>query len=251
MGICGGIAALTALCGVSQAQITFTSGGSLTAWNGSPTYTSLANSALGGATTGQGNPTITGSFGVLSETFTPTSSFTLASFNILIGVNNVTSPTYTINLYNLGPAGTVSVSASGASYNPSASSPATISLAFSDTVTFSGGSAGAVQGAFTLAGADQVALSANEQYALEILTPSADGNAGVTWFRGSTADPGGQMFSGADGNGIRNTLVGNGQAGGAPRTGALALYAAPEPGAFVFLGLGGALSLLVIRRRRS
>jgi len=112
-----------------------------------------------------------------------------------------------------------------------------------------------VQGNFSLAAGDQVALSANEQYALEILTPSGNGSAGITWFRGSTADPGGQMFSSGDGlnsagNGVRNTLVGNGQAGGAPRTGAMALYATPEPGTVAVVCLGGALGMLVIRRRR-
>src|SRR5580692_5959364 len=104
------IALLTAICGAAQAQITYSSGGSLTAWNGSPVYTSLANSALSGASTGQGDPPLTGSYGLLGETFTTGSAFTLASFSILLQVNNITTPSYTVNLYNLGPAGTVSVS---------------------------------------------------------------------------------------------------------------------------------------------
>jgi len=255
--LCGAVA-LAVLGGVAQAQITFSSGGSLTAWNGTPTYVSLANSALSGASTGQGDATITGTYGLMAETFTPSSSFTLGSFNILLGVNNITAPTYTINLYDLGPAGTVSVSSSSASYNPYAASPASIALDFSDTVTFAATSGTEVQGTFTLPIADQVALNANEEYALEILSPTADGSAGVTWYRASTADPGGQMFSSGDGlnsagNGVRNTLAGNGQAGGAPRTGALALYSesVPEPGSLALLGLSSLASILFLRRKNS
>jgi PEP-CTERM motif len=249
-------AVFVASCGLAQAQISFSPGGSLTAWNGAPLYTSIPNSGLSGATTGQSDPTITGSYGLMAETFTPSSSFTLGSFAMLMAVNNPTIPTYTINLYNLGPAGTVSVSSSTASYNPYASSPASISLAFSDTVTFGGSSGGEVQGTFTLPTADQVTLLANEEYALEILTPTNNGASGVTWYRATPADPGGQMFSGGDGlnsagNGVRNTLAGNSQAGGAPRTGALALYTVPEPGTLALMGLGGFLSMLAIRRRKN
>src|SRR5690242_8143007 len=116
-----GVAGSFALLGVTQAQITFSSGGSLTAWNGSPIYTSLANSALSGASTGQSTPSISGSYGVLAETFTPGSSFKLGSIGILLSINNTTDPTYQLNLFDLGPAGTVSVSSSSATYTPGTS----------------------------------------------------------------------------------------------------------------------------------
>jgi hypothetical protein len=186
----------------------------------------------------------------MAETFTPSSTFTLGSFSVLLGVNNITSPTYQINLYDLGPAGTVSVSSSSATYGPGTSTPGT-SLFSDNTVTFSATSGGEVQGTFTMDSADQVTLLANEEYALEIWNPSADGAAGITWYRAGTADPGGQMFSSADAvNTARITLAAAGQAGGAPRTGALALYQVPEPASMTLLGLGALVGTLVIRRRK-
>ena len=101
--------------------------------------------------------------------------------------------------------------------------------------------------------ADQVTLNSGEEYALEIWNPTADGAAGLTWFRGSVADPGGQMFSGADATLTRETLAAAGQAGGAPRTGALAIFAAapvPEPASMTLFGMG-ALAVMGMARRRN
>jgi hypothetical protein len=226
----------------AQAGVSFSSTATGTAWNGSPTYTSVNNANFGGLSTGQGDPTITGAFGVLAETFTPTSAFTLGSFNTVLQIN--AAGTYQVHLYDLGVAGTVSPSASAATYTPGADLFSGLSLSLSTTT-------GSVQGTFSLTGADQVSLLANEEYALELWTPTAVGQNGILMFRGSVADPGGQMFSGGDSAGARNTLAGNGQAGGAPRTGGLALYSAapvPEPSTFALIGLGAA-TLFAFRRR--
>ncbi|HXT12805.1 MAG TPA: PEP-CTERM sorting domain-containing protein [Candidatus Angelobacter sp.] len=181
----------------------------------------------------------------MAETFTPTASFTLGSINTVLSVNN--PGTYEIHLYDLGAAGTVSVSSSSATYTPGTDLFSGLSLSLSST-------GGAVQGTFSLTGADQVSLAANEEYAFELWTPSSLAtSSGVTWYRlasATPADPGGQMFSAPDAAGARGTLAGEGQAGGAPRTAGLALYAVPEPSIFALAGLGMA-ALFGFRRRRA
>ncbi len=223
----------------ATAAVSYSSTASGSAWNGSPNYVSVANANFGTVTAGtpQGDPAITGANGVMAETFTPASSFKLGSFNLILSVG--TAATYGIHLYDLGPAGTVSVSSSSATYTPGADlfSGLSVSLATSAQV----------QGQFSLSGADQINLLANEEYALEIWTPAAAGQNGFIWYRNAIADPGGQMFSGGDNTLARNTLAGNGQAGGAPRTAGLALYAVPEPSVLGLLGLG--LAALIARRR--
>ena len=76
---------------------------------------------------------------------------------------------------------------------------------------------------------DQIVLGANRQYAVEFWAPVTNGPA-LNWSRTAAtpvdANAGGQGFSGTDANASaqRVTLDVNGEAGGAPRTFALALY---------------------------
>lgn len=242
LGISGVILATGSL---AQAQITYSTLGSVSTWAGTPVYTSTTPA---NASTPQGGLAITGTSSVLSETFTTSSSFTLASFSLLDQFQSAASA-YTVNLYDLGAAGSVSVSGATATYGPGTSDVGT--LLFSDSVSVTT-SSGEVQGVFSLAGADQVTLNASEEYALEILSPTADGQNGFVWYRGSVADPGGQMFAVANSANARVTIGAAGLAGGSPRTGSLALYApVPEPGTLALMGLGGVMSLFVARRRKS
>jgi len=215
--LCG---ALAVLGSTAQAGISFSSGGSLTNWNGTPAYVSLTSgSGLASATIAQADPTNTAGIGVMSEVFTPTSSFSLASFNILCSVS--IALTYQVHLYDLGPAGTVPVS-TDASYAPG------VDL-FNGLKVTPPTNSGVVQASFTLSGADQVSLIANREYALEIWTPIRGRPAGIVWYRngGSPADPGGQMFTATNSLAQRLTLDLNNQAGAAPCIAALALYAVP------------------------
>jgi hypothetical protein len=80
---------------------------------------------------------------------------------------------------------------------------------------------------------DQVILASNHTYALEVSVPSAaapGGAGGFNWFKSGTADPGGQAMGSVnalDPNTAHQTINALGQAGGAPRTFALALYGIP------------------------
>jgi hypothetical protein len=239
------ILAACVLGGTARAGISYSSSANLTTWNGTPAYTSIPSASLSSAATAQSDPTITGNYGVMAEMFTPASAFTLASFNVLFSINNPGS--YQFHLYDLGPAGTVSSSSSSATYTPGSDLFSGLSLSLSS-------SGGEVQGQFSLSGADQVSLAANESYALEIWTPAANGSSGITWYRlpsNTPSDPGGQMFSAGSETGARNTLAGNGQAGGAPRTASLALYAVPEPSTLAMIGLALTTSVWVVRRRKN
>jgi hypothetical protein len=79
---------------------------------------------------------------------------------------------------------------------------------------------------------DQVVLGVNHTYALEFWVATTNVNS-LFWYRGSVADPGGQGMGSHDGALTTNrlTMASLGQAGGAPRTFAVALYGAPTTNA--------------------
>jgi hypothetical protein len=80
---------------------------------------------------------------------------------------------------------------------------------------------------------DEVVLASNHTYAIVVSVPTAAATGGAgsfNWFKSSTADPGGQAMGSVNAlnpNQAYQTINALGQAGGAPRTFAVALYGYP------------------------
>jgi hypothetical protein len=223
---------------------------------GSAAYVSVAAAS---ATTAQGQPSAASSGTVdtvLSETFTPSTSYTLAGFDLLLsGINGVTVG---VQLYDVTTALSSSngstTQSSGATYNPN-TAPLTDLFGGGAGLSFTTpGESGAYQEVFSLSNGttyDQVSLVAGDTYALELLTPATSGTAGnVNWVRGGAVATDGEMMGAHDASAARLTLSTLGLAGGAPRTGSLATFAvAPAPEPTTFALLGGALVVGGLLRR--
>jgi hypothetical protein len=236
------------LCGTARADLSYTTSANIASFAGTPAYmTSLSGLSA------QGQPAQTGTFSVLAETFTPSTGFTLGGFNIISGggLNNVIGVhLYDVTLSLTSNNGTT-LNGSGATY------PAGGTDLFGNGagLSFTIGTTAEVQSEFTLNNgttSDLVALTAGHTYALEFWTPSADTQNGFLWYRGSTADPGGEGMTTGDSTTARITLASAGLAGGAPRTFADALYAAqtPEPSTFALMGIGSAMGAFFFRRKK-
>jgi hypothetical protein len=188
-------------------------------------------------------------FFALSETFTPSSAYTLGQINILAGVS-AANTSLTVHLFDVTG---VDKQGSSAFYFPGVDLFGGGSgLAF--TVT----TAGEQQYIFSLSNggtSDQITLTAGNTYALEIWTPATVGQNNFQWYRAGVVATDGQMMGSHDASsGVsRNTLAALGLAGGAPRTGSLALFAAtpvPEPASVALMGLGALAGTFVLRRRK-
>lgn len=279
----GGLVLLTGLAGQAPASIVG-GGPTLTAvstttgnWSPGPSYQSLPTSGLSiaSASVAQGNatPAGAGTQTAICETFTPGSSttfgapnasgFTLGKIAVIAGGGS-TGNIVSMHLYavNAAPSHTAS-----ASYNDGGQGhlvgPDLLGGGAGLSFAWNPGNPGTGNvwlAEFELDGTDNVQLVAGQTYALEfwsnnsVATPNSNN---FIWYRAPTAsgDPGGQMFGARNAdltdatNGVRLTINQLGQAGGAPRNAALALYPVPEPGSLTVLGMSAA-GLLVMRRRR-
>jgi len=227
---------------------TYSSTTTTSSWPGTPAYsTSLSGTSAQGLLSPGTNATQE----ALAETFTPTSTFTLGAIAMEVSGGASSNNTIVANLFPL--TSNPGISSGSAAYNLSAEGSTDLlgggsglSFAFpgfsgTDIITLNLSNGPTTD--------DQPTLTAGTTYALEAWEPA--GTTTMFWFRSSNADPGGQAFSSDDASlGVsRNTLNANGQAGGAPRTFAMALYpaAVPEPASLSILGAAG-LGLLLRRR---
>jgi len=210
-------------------------------WPGAPVYESTLPTNVA---TAQGPPTAgaTAAYTVTAETFTPTSTFTLGRIDIIASGGG--GAPVILNLYALNPTSAASETTPGyntgsAYYVPANDAgPNLLGNGNGEPVNFYGFSDTEDVGFSLTQGPnvnDQVTLTAGTTYAFEIwdptaLTNTAQGTPATTlyWWRetGAPILNDGQGFSAPDASlGLsRQTLAANGQAGGAPRTFALALY---------------------------
>ena len=137
----------------------------------------------------------------MSETFTPSSSYTLGQIDILGGVS-AANTTLSLHLDDV-----TGVDKQGSGF------PAQICLAAAAACP------------------SRSRPPAGNTYALEIWTPLAVRQNNFQWYRGGVVATDGQMMGSHDAAAAvsRNILAAPGLAGGAPRTGSLALYVAASP----------------------
>jgi glucuronoarabinoxylan endo-1,4-beta-xylanase len=242
--------ALTLVCGTMRADLvggTFTNGTvNPTNWDKvggiAPFYTSFpATNNLSAVANIQQTPPApapVAQFVLLSETITPrTANWVLTGLAILAG--GAPAGQLSLHIFDV----TATLTSTSGSYSNSSGAYYTLTngdlLGAGNGLTYSqpgAGSGNANQEIFIFtngpASTDQIVLGKNRQYAVEVWAPATNASE-IDWLRtaGTTpvdANAGGQAMSGYDPGGTpqaqRLTLVGNGQAGSAPRTFALALY---------------------------
>jgi hypothetical protein len=211
-----------------------------TTWSGTPTFETVAapSFATEEANFGPGPTAATGNG--LAQTFSLSTAGILSTIQFGDAGGPSGTFTYGIAIYDLGavqvPSGSATFTA-GTSLLPAADAVPTFL-----TYTFASGAANVTK--LTFSSADAITLQANEYYAFDIITSTANPNAS-TWGPergGASTFAGGQLFraSGATTFGAIN---------GGQREMDFALTVVPEPASMTLLGLGALVSTFVVRRR--
>jgi hypothetical protein len=196
---------------------------------------------------------------MLSELFTPTSTFQLGSVEIVAGGGNASNNQMNMRLYTLSSSGgTGFPTGNGGASGDNFYFPGTELLGTSGAGLFFNfpGFSGQQLMEFDLSNGansnDQVTLTAGTTYALEFWQPSSPPANLMVWSRDGapTLSTGGQMMGSKDETDFSHSRSSLATLGGAPgpRVGSLALIAAPEPGSLALIALG---ALGMVRRRKA
>ena len=228
-----GLTALPAFAAVSPLD------GQGTTWSGTPTFETVAAPAFATTEENFGTSPANG----LAQTFSLSTPGILSTIQFGDAGGPSGTFTYGIALYDLGAVQTPATSASftaGTSLLPAADSATTFL-----TYTFASGADNVSK--LTFSGADAITLQANEYYAFDIITSTANPNTS-TWGPsrgGATGFTGGQLFraSGA-------TTFGAINGGVREMDFALTTTAVPEPASMTLLGLSALVGTFMIRRRK-
>jgi hypothetical protein len=260
--VAGGLLAFTL---PGYAQLTTTTYADQAAWN--PTsangslqvdQTTLTPQAT--ATVNSGNASAGVANNIFSQTFTPTTTFTLGAFSIYAAGGPVTGTSVHLFQVTSLPAGLPGGWATTGGFNVLQNCNTNDMFNPGNTgsgLTFNyGGVATQNYLEFDLGAASHVTLTAGASYAFEIWAPSSTVANSLFWRRGADFYVNGNIYganaagAGYAADGTQLGVSMNNVAGGV-RDGALALYAVPEPSAMALLGLGTLVGANFLRRRNS
>jgi hypothetical protein len=263
--LAAGTVANATLTPTNTAQLAAWSSGSLVFQTGNAPTTDSGGTSQDNAGWGQ-QPSGTGGFGSLAETFTVSSSGTVQNFQVVMAG---APQTFNVELYDLGPVSSFNAGTAGvypavpgqSNFVATTNSPNTagvdlLSNSFGPPATFDqfvfNGLGTGVQSLFTLTPSETVNLSTGELYALA-LDPTASA-ANTWWVRGGTPSAsfstgeGWQTDSATYAFAYQNFEGKAGPYSSGGRNFDMAVTLAPEPASLGMIGLG-AMSFLARRRR--
>lgn len=259
-----GVAALSVLATSGHAQVTTTTYADQATWNTTSAngYSLVDQTTLtpqASLTVNSGGASAGVASNIFSQTFTPTTTFTLGAFGIYAAGGPVTGASVHLFQVTFLPNGLPGGWATTGGYNilQNANTNDMLNpgnLGTGPTFNYSGV---ATQNylEFDLSGASQVTLQAGASYAFEIWAPSSTVANALFWRRGAEFYANGNIYgANAAGAGyaadVTQLGVSMNNVAGGTRDGGLALYAVPEPASMTLMGLGTLAGLMFIRRRK-